>query len=230
MAVKVAVVLSGCGVSDGSEIHEATLTLLHLAHAGADVTCVAPNIAQHDVMNHQTGQQAAGEARNVLVESARICRGPVSDISTVKAADFDAIIFPGGFGAAKNISNFALVDSIGAMHVQPAVHAFVTDAFKQHKPLGFMCISPAAVAAVALAGKGIRLTIGTDVATADKIEALGNVHEVCAVDDIVYDETHHVVSTPAYMTAQNIAEADAGIRKLVAKVMDMCHPHQQTVA
>lgn len=216
MAVRVGVVLSGCGVFDGSEIHESVLTLLHLAKAGAKVTCLAPNVAQAHVVNHATGQPA-DETRNVLVEASRIARGPVTDVATVKATDFDALVFPGGFGAAKNLSDYAF--KADKAQANPAVAKLVADAFAAKIPQGFICIAPVSVAAVALKGKGLKLTIGTDPATAAHVAALGHTHVPATVADIVTDDAHNIVSTPAYMLAQSVAEADQGIAKLVAEVL-----------
>lgn len=110
MSKKVAMILSGCGVYDGSEIHETVLTLLRLSQQGAQVQCFAPDKPQMHVLNHLNGEEM-NEQRNVLVESARITRGEVKDVRELKASDFDALILPGGFGVAKNLSDFAVKGS-----------------------------------------------------------------------------------------------------------------------
>lgn len=220
MSIRVGVVLSGCGVFDGAEIHESTLTLLHLAQAGAKVTCLAPNIPQAHVMDHQAGHVAGGESRNVMTEAARIARGPVVDIATVNAADFDAVIFPGGFGAAKNLSNLAFASNPDEMTVEAGTQKLVEEMFAAGKPLGFICITPASVAAIALKGKRLKLTIGSDDdPTAGAIKALGHTHVAAKVDEIVVDAGNNIVSTPAYMLAQSITEADSGIAKLVTETL-----------
>lgn len=218
MAKKVAVVLSGCGVFDGSEIYETTLTLLHLSKAGAEVTCLAPNVLQTDVVDHTKGVTTI-EKRNVLVESARLARGEIQDITAVDPTTYDAIIFPGGFGAAKNLSNFAFVEKVEDITVEPSVQAFVQKGFEAGIPFGFMCIAPVAVAAVALKGKGLTFTIGQDVATAKKIEDLGHTHKKVDATDIVVDSQNKIVTTPAYMCGQSLAEVDAGIGKFVQQVL-----------
>lgn len=215
---KIGVVLSGCGVYDGSEIHEATLTLLHLVKHGADVVFLAPDMPQTDVIDHQTGNPVK-EQRNVLTEAARIARGKVTPIDQITFKDLDALIFPGGFGAAKNLSEFALVGDPTQSDIHPGVKRLVQNMFEAKKPMGFVCIAPASVAAVALRDKDIKLTIGNDEGTNQAIDSLGNHAVNAAVDDIVIDDENNVVSTPAYMLANNIVEAEGGIEKLVAEVV-----------
>lgn len=215
MSKKVAVVLSGCGVFDGSEIYETSVTLLHLAKQGVAWQCLAPKAALDEV--DHAAQNPTGQKRDVFTESARLARGDIKPLEDVKASDFAAIIFPGGFGAAKNLCNFATADSVEAITCLPAVQKFVADAHAQKLPLGFMCIAPA-MASAALKGKGVKLTIGNDAGTAARLEALGNVHVNCAVNEIVIDDAHNVVTTPAFMLASHIGELDEGIGKLVREV------------
>ena len=215
---KIAVVLSGCGVHDGSEIYEATLTLLHLAKNGAEAVCVAPDIPQSDVIDHRTGNPVH-EERNVLTEAARLARGKIRALEDVSADDVDGVIFPGGFGAAKNLSDFAVTGDPKNANVTPSVAKLVNDTFAAGKPLGFICIAPAAVAAVVLREKDIKLTIGNSEEVNQAIEVLGNRPVNAEVDEIVVDEEHNVVSTPAYMLATSIVEAEAGISKLVKEVV-----------
>lgn len=216
MAKKVAVILSGCGVYDGSEIYEATLTLLALDTADAKYQCMAPDMAQHHVVNHASGEEM-GEKRNVLIEAARIARGNIIDLSKANPADYDALIIPGGFGAAKNLSNFAFKGT--EMLVQKDVLAFSQAIHKAGKPVGLVCIAP--VLAPLIFGEGTECTIGNDAATAAAITTMGGVHQDCAVDDIVIDEKRKVVTTPAYMLANRISEANRGISKLVNAVLKM---------
>lgn len=218
MSKKVAVILSGCGVYDGAEIHESVIALLRLDQRGAQVQCFAPNIAQLHVINHLTGEEMP-ESRNVLVESARIARGNVKDLREARVEDFDALIVPGGFGSAKNLSNFAVEGA--ACTVQPEVLA-LTEAFAEAgKPVGLICISPALAAKIY--GPGVVCTIGTDLDTAAAVTKMGGTHEECAVTDIVEDTARRLVSTPAYMLAQNISEAASGINKLVDRVLELTH-------
>ncbi|WP_095052425.1 isoprenoid biosynthesis glyoxalase ElbB [Pseudomonas sp. Irchel s3b2] len=218
MSKKIAVILSGCGVYDGAEIHESVITLLRLDQRGAQVQCFAPNIAQLHVINHLTGEEMP-EARNVLVESARIARGNIKDIREASVEDFDALIVPGGFGSAKNLSNFA-VEGAGCS-VQPDVLA-LTEAFAEAgKPVGLICISPALAAKIY--GPGVTCTIGNDADTAAAMNKMGATHAECAVTDIVEDKARKLVSTPAYMLAQSISEAASGINKLVDRVLELTH-------
>ncbi|VVP01753.1 MULTISPECIES: isoprenoid biosynthesis glyoxalase ElbB [Pseudomonas] len=218
MSKKVAVILSGCGVYDGAEIYESVITLLRLDQRGAQVQCFAPNIAQLHVINHLTGEEMP-ESRNVLVESARIARGEIKDIRDADAEDFDALIIPGGFGSAKNLSNFA-IEGTGCT-VQPDVLA-LTEAFAEAgKPVGLICISPALAAKIY--GPGVTCTIGNDADTATALNKMGATHQECAVSDIVEDKARKLVSTPAYMLAQSISEAASGINKLVDRVLELTH-------
>ncbi len=216
---KIGVLLSGCGVYDGAEIHEATLTLLALDQHGAEVICCAPNTKQAVVINHAT-KEPADETRNILRESARIARGAIRDVATVRADELDGLVIPGGFGAARNLSNFA--EKGADCTVNDNVEKLISDCLAAGKPVAAMCIAPAPLARVA-GNRGIkaRLTIGTDSATAKAINAMGCVHENCAVDDICVDEEHKIVSTPAYMLAQGPAEVWAGVNKLVDKLLTL---------
>ncbi|MCP2075149.1 UNVERIFIED_ORG: enhancing lycopene biosynthesis protein 2 [Pseudomonas lini] len=218
MSKKIAVILSGCGVYDGAEIHESVITLLRLDQRGAQVQCFAPNIAQLHVINHLSGEEMP-ESRNVLVESARIARGNVKDLREARAEDFDALIVPGGFGSAKNLSNFA-VEGPGCS-VQPEVLALAEAFAEAGKPVGLICISPALAAKIY--GPGVVCTIGNDADTAAAVVKMGGTHEECTVTDIVEDTARKLVSTPAYMLAQNISEAASGINKLVDRVLELTH-------
>ncbi len=214
--MKVAVMLSGCGVYDGSEIHEAVLTLLALDRAGVQVQCMAPNVAQHHVVDHVSGE-ATNETRNVLHEAARIARGNIIDVAQANAKDYDALFFPGGFGAAKNLCDFAFKGA--DCSVQVDVLRFAQAMAKAGKPLGFICIAPAMIPRIY--GAGATLTIGNDAATASAITQMGGLHQNCPVRATVIDRERKIVSTPAYMLAHSIAEAADGIERLVKEVLAM---------
>jgi enhancing lycopene biosynthesis protein 2 len=218
MAKKIGVVLSGCGVMDGSEIHEAVLTLVAIDRAGAEAVCMAPNIPQHHVIDHLTGGESLGEARNVLVESARIARGKIRDIATVKAADVDALIFPGGFGAVKNLCDYAFQGP--KCSVNPEVARLAVEVHKARKPIGVICIAPVLVARI-IGDEHPKITIGTDKATAKDVEKMGAKHVSCPVFEFVVDRERKIVSTPAYMLAGSIREAAEGINQLVVAVIDL---------
>lgn len=201
---------------DGAEINETVLTALSLDQLGAQVEYFAPDINQHHVLNHLTGEEMP-EQRNVLVESARITRGKSRDIRELKAADFDAVILPGGFGVAKNLSDFAFKGA--DCRVQEDILQAILQFKEVKKPVGLICISPALSAKIF--GEGVRCTIGDDADTAAAITQMGGVHQDCAVDGIVVDEKNRLVTTPAYMLAQSISEAAKGIHKLVEQVLAM---------
>ena len=214
--MKAAVILAGSGVFDGSEIHEATLTLLALDQAGVEYQCLAPNIEQNANVNH-LNNEVLDSKRNVMEEAARIARGEISDIASIKVDDFDCLLIPGGFGAALNLSDFAQKGP--DCEINPDVEKTILNFYQDRKPIGAMCIAPALVAKV-LGKEDVLVTIGNDIGTADAIEGCGAIHQNCAVDDIVVDEANRVVTTPAYMLAKGPAEAWLGIEKLVKKVVN----------
>ncbi|PXX98206.1 isoprenoid biosynthesis glyoxalase ElbB [Halomonas sp. LBP4] len=217
MSKQVAVILSGCGVFDGSEIHETTLTLLRLDQLGIGYRCFAPDIAQHHVIDHRSGEVAEGESRNVLEESARLARGEISPLDELEAGDFDAAILPGGFGAAKTLSTFAAAGD--EMEVLGELAEVLAGFREARKPIGLMCISPVLVPR--LLGPGIAVTIGHDPSVAGAISAMGGLHRSCGVEDIVVDFENRVITTPAYMLATRISEAATGIFKLVDRLDEM---------
>jgi enhancing lycopene biosynthesis protein 2 len=214
---KIAVCLSGCGFLDGAEIHEAVCTLLALDQAGAQAVCCAPDIPQAGVVDHLK-QAPGGQPRNVLVESARIARGEIRNIADLQAGDIDGLIFPGGFGAAKNLCTFA-ADGPDCK-VDPDVERLTGDMLTAHKPIGAICIAPALLARI-VGRKDVhpKMTIGNDAPTAGAINTMGAQHCECQVTEMVTDEAHKIVSTPAYMLGKGPAEVFEGIRKLVNEVL-----------
>ncbi len=217
MKKRIGVVLSGCGVYDGSEIHEAVFTLLAIDRNGAEAVCMAPDM-ELDEVDHLAGAPT-GAKRNVLVESARIARGKIKNIAEVKAGDLDAVIFPGGFGAAKNLCDFA---SKGADATpNPEVARLLKEMARAKKPIGAICIAPALIAAVLGRDYAPQVTIGNDAGTAAAINATGSCHVECPVTEFVVDRENRIVSTPAYMLAGRIGEAAEGIEKTVRAVIEM---------
>jgi enhancing lycopene biosynthesis protein 2 len=214
---KIAIILSGCGVYDGSEIYESVLTLLAIEQEGASYRCFAPNINQHHVINHLTGEVKEGEIRNVLVESARIARGDIEDIVELYQEEFDALIFPGGFGAAKNLCTFAL--DAENYQINSEVLVAAQSFIKANKPIGYMCIAPAMIPLIY--GDDAQGTIGKDRDIAESLMNRGLAHVDCEVDDIIVDDKRKLVSTPAYMLATSLVEAASGINKLVKKVISL---------
>ena len=211
----VAVVLSGCGVYDGAEINEAVLTLLSLEQQGATYQCFAPDRDQMHVINHLTGEPADGETRNVLVEAARIARGNIKPLTDAGTDDYDALLVPGGFGAAKNLCDFAV--SGAGMTVQDDFLALAQSFHQAGKPIGLICIAP--VMAAAICGKGTQCTIGNDAETAAAIAAMGGEHLECPVTEARVDTEKKMVTTPAYMLAGKVSEAYAGISDCVKEVL-----------
>lgn len=217
MSKKIGVVLSGCGVRDGSEIHEAVCTLLAIDQAGAEAVCMAPDIELSEV-DHCT-MELTGAKRRVLVEAARIARGNIKNIAGVKASDLDALVFPGGFGAALNLCDFGQKGA--AASVNPEVARLAREVHAAGKPIGAICIAPALIAAILGKDAAPTLTIGTDAGTAAEIEKTGAKHKDCQATDFVVDEKNRIVTTPAYMLAGRISEVNEGIGKCVKAVIDM---------
>ena len=207
----IGVIMAGCGYLDGAEIREAVLTLLSIDKHEAKATIYAPNVDQHHVVNHLTGEET-GESRNVLLETARIARGEVKDLSEVNMNELDALIIPGGFGVAKNLSSLAFDGPKGNIHSD--FSKVLIDCHKSNKPIGAICISPAVIC-LALGKAQPELTIGNDSSTAGVISELGGKHVDCEVHQIYTDEKNKIVSTPAYMYG------DAPISK-IAEGIDQC--------
>lgn len=210
---KFAVILSGCGVFDGAEIHEATLTLLAIAQQGASYEIFAPDIDQYHVINHLTHKEMP-EKRNVLVESARIARGKIKPLSQFRASDFDAIIFPGGFGAAKNLSTVAF-DGPNAK-VNPDVEAAVRAMHQAGKPIGALCIAPAIIARIL---ENVEVTIGNDPGTASTIEKMGGKHIKATHGEVVVDKKNKVFTTPCYMLDATIVQTYEGATNVVKEML-----------
>ncbi len=212
---KFAVVLAGCGVYDGAEIHEATLTLYAIVKNGGTYEVFAPDIDQHHVINHLTGEEM-NESRNVLVESARIARGNIKPLSEFRPDAFDALIFPGGFGAAKNLSTFAF-DGTNCS-VNDDVKSAILGMKDAGKPIGALCISPVILARVL---GDVELTIGQDPDTASAVENLGATHKKTNHGEVVVDEKNRVVTTPCYMLDATIAEIGDGADNAVKAILNL---------
>lgn len=216
MPKKIGVILSGCGRMDGSEIKEAVLTLLALDKANVAHQCLAPNFSQTEVINHYTGEIVLGTTRNMLEEAARIPHTPVLDLANANPLDFSALIFPGGLGAAKNLSTFAKYQEKST--ILPIVHNWIGAMITAKRPIGFICIAPILIPQ--LYPIGVKMTLGTDPDIAATVRSMGAIPLDCPAEDIIVDAHYKVVSTPAYMVAKNIAEAAIGIEKLVQKIIE----------
>lgn len=212
---KIAVVLSGCGVYDGAEIHEAVLTLFAISKNGAEYQIFAPDIQQHHVINHLNGKEM-NEKRNVLIESARIARGNIKALSEYHADEFDALIFPGGFGAAKNLSTWAF-DGAEAK-INPDVERSVKETVKAGKPIGALCVSPVLLAKIL---GDVELTIGNDKASIEGIKKTGARHKETTHGEIVIDRKYKVVTTPCYMLDATIAQIGEGAENVVKTLLKM---------
>jgi enhancing lycopene biosynthesis protein 2 len=217
---KVAVILSGCGVFDGAEIHESCAALLALHRAGAEAVICAPDVPQMHVVDHLAGEPADGRPRGVLVEAARIARGEIQPLAAVDPAAVDAVLLPGGFGAAKNLCDFAVKGA--DCTVVPEVAAFLRAVHDAGKPIGAMCIAPVILAKVFGPDLSPRLTIGNDPTTAAAVNALGAEHVDCAPDQTVVDEANRIVTTPAYMLAGDIGQVFDGAADFVPRLLALC--------
>ena len=216
---KIGVLISGCGVNDGAEIHESVITMLALDRAGVETVMMAPNIDQMHVVNHYTGQEM-DEFRNVLVESSRIARGNIKDMAEVTGNDIDALIIPGGFGVVKNLCDYAMAGS--ECSINPDVFRLVTEVHLLQKPIGAICIAPAMMAKIlGEQDESAEMTVGSDESTANDIKTMGSTHVTCPVTEMIVDKEKKIITTPAYMEAQSIKEAAEGIEKLVVEILSM---------
>jgi enhancing lycopene biosynthesis protein 2 len=210
---KFAVILSGCGVYDGSEIHEAVLTLLAIEKAGASYECFAPDIMQYHVVNHLNGKETS-EKRQVLAESARIARGRIKPLQAFRPADFNALIIPGGFGAAKNLCDWAIRGD--DCTVDRDVENAIKGMYEAGKPIGAMCIAPVLFARLF---KGVNLTTGQDPQSKGFIELTGNRYTASGHGEVVVDRARNIYTTPCYMLDAGIAQIADGTTNLVNEMM-----------
>jgi enhancing lycopene biosynthesis protein 2 len=210
---KFAIILAGCGVYDGAEIHEAVMAMYAVMKSGAEYQLFAPDIAQHHVVNHLTGAEMP-ETRNVLVESARIARGKIKPLTDLDMRSFDALLFPGGFGVAKNLCSFAFKGADCEVH--PQVSKVVREAVSLRKPVGALCISPVILAKVL--GE-VEITIGSDTGTAAAVEKMGAKHRNTSHGQVVTDTRHKVFTTPCYMLDATILQIAEGADNLVMAML-----------
>jgi len=213
--ITIGVVLSGCGNKDGAEIHESVLTLWAIHKNGVDYQCFAPDIPQHHVLNFITGQEMA-EKRNVLVESARIARGDIKDLREFNADDLDAVIFPGGLGAAKNLSTFAFDGPHCAVNAE--VERVIRDMAARGKPIGALCVAPAVIARILGA---VEVTMGQDTGATEAVEQMGAVVKKTGHGEIVVDAHNRIVSTPCYMLEARVDQIGEGAENLVRAVLEL---------
>lgn len=217
-AKKIAVILNGCGHRDGSEIHEAVLTLLAIEQAGASWEALALDKNQAAVLNHLDGSvEQHCSPRNMLNESARIARGRIRKLQDVTAKNYDAVIIPGGSGTASNLCDFAV--SGKNMSVNPTIRDFLVDAHGLKKPIGAICIAPILLASV-FGKMGVKLTLGdARGGAALAAEAMGAAVRDCRTDQCVVDEVVRVVTTPAYMLDATVRDISKGISLLVNEII-----------
>lgn len=222
MPAPIAVILSGCGKMDGSEIQEAVSVLIHLSRHNREVRCFAPDAPQSDTINHATNKAQPGHTRNMMVEAARISRGNIAPLDKLDPAQFSAVVLPGGYGAAKNLCDFASKGS--DCEVLPDIARVLKDFHAAKKPIGLCCIAPVLAARVLGTrkdGPGVKVTIGTDADTATAINTMGATHVPRAVTESYTDEVNKVVTTPAYMCDAKPHEVFEGIGKMVDAVVAM---------
>ncbi len=212
---KVAIILSGNGVFDGAEIHESTMTMLAVVRLGGEYQLFAPDKKQHHVINHITGEEMK-EERNVLTEAARIARGNIKKLTELNMQDFDALMLPGGFGVAKNLSDFAFKGA--NCFIDSNLEKIVKQAVELQKPIGALCISPAIVAKII---KGAEVTIGQDEGTIKTIEAMGGKHKTTNHGEVAIDKNYKIATTPCYMLDANILQIAEGAEAVTKAVFDM---------
>lgn len=224
MSKSCAVVLSGCGRGDGSEIHEAVSILVHLSRLGVAYRCFAPDAPQAEVINHATGRAQAGGTRNMMVEAARIARGEIDPLAKLDPANYSGVVFCGGFGAAKNLCTFAQAGEAGGANceVLPDVERVIKGFHAAKKPIGLCCIAPVLAARVLgtrKGGPGVKVTIGTDQGTAEAIATMGSTNVAKTVTEAYTDDRNKIVSTPAYMCDAGPHQVFEGIGRMVEQVV-----------
>jgi len=215
ITLKFAVILSGCGTFDGAEIHEAVLTLLAIANNNCSYEIFAPDVDQMHVVNHLNGQEM-NEKRNVLIESARIARGKIASLSTFNPDSFDVLMFPGGFGGAKNLSDYAVKGK--DLKVNPEVMKAIKSMYAQNKPIGSLCITPVIMAKVL---GNVELTVGSDNTTVDHVKALGANHKNTRNGEIVIDKKNKLVTAPCYMLDAKITDIANETDLVVKAIIDL---------
>jgi len=210
---KFAIILAGCGVYDGSEIHEAVMSMYAVMKNGAEYQLFAPDMTQHHVVNHLTGAEMP-ETRNVLVESARIARGKIKPLTELDMRDFDALLFPGGFGVAKNLCSFAFKGADCDVH--PQVSKVVRDAVSLRKPIGALCISPVLLAKIL---GDVTITVGPDEDDAANVKAMGAKHIVTKHGEVIIDQKHKLFSTPCYQLSSTIVQIAEGADNIIKAML-----------
>jgi len=224
---KIAVLLHGNGVYDGTEIHEAVLSLLAIAENGGEAVCFAPNINQYHVIDHTTGEEM-NETRNILVESARIARGNIIDIKDLKVSDVDGLVMPGGFGTAKNLTKWAFDGPEG--EIDKDVKRVITEFVSAKKPIVGLCMSPTTIAK-ALEDKeySVNLTVGTTKekspyeieAISEGMNSLGHKAEMKSISEISFDEKSNIITAPCYMMEASIVDVRNNIKQAVDKLFSL---------
>ena len=222
---KIAVILSGCGNRDGSELQESLSLLQAIDRRGWQYQCFAPagmfEVVPHiDVQDdEEEGTVLDMEQRDIFVESARIARGNLLPLEQYSADDYDALALPGGMGAARNLSTFAFDGP--RMEVMDLVTDAILATYRAHKPVVAMCIAPMVLAKV-LGRYEVELTLGPDDNQASQVaKGFGCKVRACGPTDVCVDSEHKVLTTPAYMAASRISEIFAGAENMVAELEKM---------
>lgn len=210
-----AIILSGCGVYDGAEIHEAVMTMYAVDFHGGTYQLFAPNQEQHHVINHLSGQEMP-EKRNVMVESARIARGNIRDLTEYKPEDHDILLIPGGFGAAKNLSSFAFDGPDCSVNTD--LQRAILSTHAANKPIGALCIAPVILACVL---KEVELTIGQDPETAEALKKMGAKHVQSKQQEVVIDRKNKIVTSPCYMLDSSLVDIAEGAKNAVHALLSL---------
>lgn len=225
--MKIGVLLSGAGVYDGAEIHEAVLTLLEIESLGYEAVCIGVDAPQHHVINHLNGQEQA-QTRNMLEEAARIARGQIREISTVVPADLDALVIPGGFGSAKNFSSWAFEGPNG--QIRPDVKLLLVNMYNVGKPIVALCVSPVLLAlAFEDMAIGQQLTIGSTSAASpynisdfqEGLQAKGAQTPECSIQEICIDVPNRIITAPCYMLEASLPALQQNIRQAMAALKQL---------
>jgi enhancing lycopene biosynthesis protein 2 len=225
MAKRVAVILSGCGHRDGSDVAETMLAFLMLDRAGAKVICAAPDAEQREVVDHLMDAAASAIAtptaaatssvpRNARVEAARLAPGEVLPLAALDPNRLEGLFIPSGRGVATLLSDYAEKGALCA--VDPDLARVMKALLAAKKPMGFVGLAAVLAARVLGPVAGVRLTLGSKAVVAAKHAAvMGADVRPGAIDDVIADERARVYSTPGLEAeGARLAQVAKAIEKL----------------
>ena len=184
---------------DGSDVHESVLLLLALEEAGERPVLLAPDIRQGRTVDHLSAGTVEGEDRNVLCESARLGRGIVRALATVRPDELEALVIPGGYGPVVNFSGgFAMPGA--ARRILPEVEPFLQHFLMERKPLGL----------IGLGEVPVRTLLGQEMEPPSPPADPRHLR---------VDADRRIVHTPGFAAFTRLADVRAGIEAMVAALL-----------